>query len=58
MKKNGVYLPFRPRNGNDNMDLDERLLNFAIQNEWDVPVLRFYGWSWKGSSLRVRHSSR
>ena len=45
MKKNGVYLPFRPRNGNDNMDLDERLLNFAIQNVWDVPVLRFYGWS-------------
>lgn len=45
MKKKGVYLSYRPRNGNDNMDLDERLLNLAIDKEWDVPVLRFYGWS-------------
>ncbi len=45
MKKNGVFLSFRPRNGNDNMDLDERILNFSIQNQWDVPVLRFYGWT-------------
>ena len=45
MSKNGVFLPFRPNNGNTNMDLDERLLNFAIKNDWQVPVLRFYGWA-------------
>lgn len=42
---NGIYLPYKPNNGNTNMDLDERLLNFAVKNEWKVPVLRFYGWA-------------
>lgn len=43
--KKGIFLPFKPNNGNLNMDLDERLLSFAIKNEWKVPVLRFYGWA-------------
>lgn len=44
-KQKGVFLPYKPHNGNTNMDLDERLLGFAIKNEWKVPVLRFYGWA-------------
>lgn len=43
--KKGIYLPFKPNNGNLNMDLDERLLDFAVKNGWEVPVLRFYGWA-------------
>lgn len=43
--KKGFLLKYQPNNGNINMDLDERLLNFAIENSIDVPILRFYGWA-------------
>lgn len=43
--KKGVLLKYQPNNGNTNMDLDERLLNFAIENSIELPILRFYGWA-------------
>lgn len=43
--KKGFMLKYQPNNGNMNMDLDERIFNFVIENAIDVPVVRFYGWT-------------
>ena len=44
-KTKGIFFPYKVNNGYTNMGLDESILNFAIANDWKIPVLRFYGWS-------------
>lgn len=39
------YIPFEINTGEKNMQIDNDLLEFAIQNKLDEPILRLYGWS-------------
>lgn len=41
----GLFLSYQPQTGNVNMDLDERLLNFSIENSLKFPIFRLYGWA-------------
>ena len=39
------YIPFEIHTGKDNMDIDEKLLNSAIESKAQEPIFRLYGWS-------------
>ncbi len=41
----GRFIPFSVHNGKENMDIDERILNYSIENSLKEPVFRLYGWS-------------
>lgn len=38
------FVDYSVNSGKYNMDFDEKLLNYAIENNLSVPALRFYGW--------------
>lgn len=37
-------IPYETRTGNENMQIDSDLLDFAIKNELKEPIFRLYGW--------------
>ncbi|MBS4759265.1 MAG: lipoate--protein ligase family protein [Clostridium sp.] len=39
-----LFIPYSINNGKYNMDLDEAILNMAIENKLLSPILRLYGW--------------
>lgn len=39
------YIDFEVNSGEKNMQIDKDLLDFAIDNNLEEPILRFYGWS-------------
>ncbi|MEI8129137.1 MAG: lipoate--protein ligase family protein [bacterium] len=39
------YIEFEVNTGEKNMQIDSDLLDFAIKNKVQEPILRFYGWS-------------
>lgn len=39
------YIPFEVNTGEKNMQIDNDLLELAIKNQLDEPILRLYGWS-------------
>lgn len=39
-----IFYDYEVNSGNVNMATDESLLNFAIDNNFEEPILRFYGW--------------
>lgn len=39
------FIPYSVHTGKYNMDFDEKLLNYAIEQQLEAPILRFYGWS-------------
>ena len=38
------FIPYSMNNGKYNMDLDEAILNMAVENKLLSPILRLYGW--------------
>lgn len=40
----GFFIPYSVNTGEYNMDMDEKILSYAIKNNLSSPVLRFYGW--------------
>lgn len=44
-KTNGYFIPYAVNKGEFNMEFDEKVLDFSIENQLQVPVLRFYGWT-------------
>ena len=38
------FIPFEYKSGKENMDIDERILEEAIQNSSTIPTFRLYGW--------------
>lgn len=41
----GLFIPYAVHGGEDNMRIDSGLLDYAIENVLEFPILRFYGWS-------------
>ena len=39
-----IFIPYEIKTGKENMQLDESLLDFAINNRLKEPVFRIYGW--------------
>lgn len=40
-----IFFSYSIHNGKYNMDFDEKMLNYAIEQQLTAPILRFYGWS-------------
>ena len=38
------FIPYEIKNGQENMQIDSDLLNYAIKNKLDYPIFRLYGW--------------
>lgn len=38
------FIPYEVKNGQENMQIDSDLLNYAIKNKLDYPIFRLYGW--------------
>ncbi len=38
------FVPYSVNSGKFNMEFDEKLLNFSIENKLKEPILRLYGW--------------
>ena len=47
----GLFIPYSVNNGQYNMDFDEKILNYSISKQLNMPVFRLYGWSPKCVSL-------
>lgn len=45
LKNQGYFIPYSVNSGRYNMDMDERLLDYAVAENLKSPILRFYGWS-------------
>lgn len=38
------FIPYEVKNGQENMQIDSDLLNYAINDKLDYPIFRLYGW--------------
>ena len=39
------FIPYEVKTGQENMQIDSDLLDYAIENNLDYPIFRLYGWS-------------
>lgn len=39
------FIPFEVKTGQENMQIDSDLLEYAIKNQLKEPIFRLYGWS-------------
>ncbi len=39
------FIPYEVNEGVFNMDFDEKILDYSIENQLEFPILRFYGWA-------------
>ena len=47
----GYFINLATYDGKTNMAIDEKLLNYSIANQFDMPILRFYKWNPKCVSI-------
>lgn len=38
------FIPYEIKNGQENMQIDSDLLDYAIANKLNYPIFRLYGW--------------